>query len=154
MIRPVIAEELIFKFTRGGMVGWDIAWSGVIVKVNGNSVTPTFARRRGVITYKNHHNKTVAIKACKKTEDGFAGFSGESNCITTKNPTIEIPAGDSPYDYSYRFLHTVENKSWESPVTEEDGFTLDRESAAATAQENQRKEEVKKQRRESQSRDF
>ena len=60
------SEEVYFTFQRGGMSGWTTAWSGVVVKVKGNTVTPTFALLKGVFSFKFHHNKTLAIQACKK----------------------------------------------------------------------------------------
>ena len=133
------SEELIFKFTRGGMSGWTTAWSGVVVKVKGNTVKPTFAFLRGVLPpLKYYHNKTLAIKACAKSE---SYFDENVECLTAKDSFIVLPDGKSPYDYKYQFIHVVPTEEWAGPSKQEESFVLDRESAKAAVKKKAEKQE-------------
>ena len=118
----VLAEKLTFKFTRSGSGGGGgtILWQGIVVDVEGNTVSPRYTVHHRVFFSRWDDFSASAVQACERDPDGF---STESNCITSKSESITIPEEKSPFDYSYKFLFTRKNES-----KSEESFMLDRNS--------------------------
>ena len=95
------AQKQKFQFQRTGTYGATVAWSGVVVEVDGNRVSPRFTLQNRVFfsRWKDFH--AYAIQACKSSRTGFTPKQPE--CSEEKGRSITVPEGTSPFDYSYKF---------------------------------------------------
>ena len=118
---PAVAEILTFKFNRGLPAGAPMSalWQGVVVEVNGQNVKPRFVTHRRIFFSSWRDFPATAIKACKIGADGF---TSRENCLTVNEESITIPAGSTPYQYSYRFQYNAENEA-----KREDEFLLEKQ---------------------------
>jgi hypothetical protein len=118
----VQAEPVKYKFDRGrpwgGEGGATGIWSGVVVEVKGNKVTPKFAIQRRIFVNWWVDLPAQKIQACPVGQDGF---SANVDCLVADEKSIDIPAGKSPLDYSYKFLYITEKGG-----TSEESFRLDK----------------------------
>ena len=91
----VLAEKLTFKFTRSGSGGGGgtILWQGIVVDVEGNTVSPRYTVHHRVFFSRWDDFSASAVQACERDPDGF---STESNCITSKSESITIPEENRP----------------------------------------------------------
>ena len=110
----VLAEKLTFKFTRSGSGGGGgtILWEGIVVDVEGNTVSPRYTVHHRVFFSRWDDFSASAVQACERDPDGF---STESNCITSKSKSIAIPKKNRPSITPINFsLHEKTKQSQKS----------------------------------------
>ena len=120
-----LSEPIKYKFDRGrpwgGEGGATGIWSGVVVEVEGNTVTPRFAIQRRIFVNWWVDLPAQKIQACPLGEDGF---STTIDCIIVDAKSITIPQEKNPADFSYKFLYVTEKGG-----TTEESFRLDKPSS-------------------------
>lgn len=119
-LQGLCGEVYEYRFNRGVPAGASSTalWQGIVVEVEKNSVSPRFVTHRRFFISSWRDFYPVAIKACRIDSDGF---ESSSDCFATKDRTIVIPDGQTPYDYSYRFQFSMENEG-----KREEGFLLEK----------------------------
>jgi len=117
----LLSAPVKYKFDRGrpwgGEGGATGVWSGVVVEVDGNKVTPKFSIQRRIFVNWWVDLPAQKIQACPLGADGF---STNVDCLIVDDKSIIIPTGKSPLDYSYKFLYDAEKGG-----RSEDSFRLD-----------------------------
>ena len=117
-----LSEPVKYQFDRGrpwgGEGGATGVWSGVVVEVDGNKVTPKFAIQRRIFVNWWVDLPAQKIQACPLGQDGF---SATIDCLTVDASSLTIPTGISPFSYSYKFLYVSEKGG-----TSEESFRLNR----------------------------
>ena len=101
MTPEVAASMRKFQFQRTGSYGATVSWSGVVVEVNENKVSPRFTIQNRVFfsRWKDFH--AYAIQACKNSGTGFT--PEEPECVEEKGRSLTVPEGTKPFEYSYKF---------------------------------------------------
>ena len=116
-----LSQSAKYKFDRGrpwgGEGGATGVWSGVVVEVDGNKVTPKFAIQRRIFVNWWVDLPAQKIQACPLGKDGF---STNTDCLIADEKSLIIPAGKNPIDYTYKFLYVAEKGG-----TSEESFRLD-----------------------------
>ena len=99
-LMPQVAktEQTKFQFQRTGSYGATVTWSGVVVELSGNQVSPRFTVQNRVVfsRWKDFH--AYAIQACKNSSTGFT--PEEPDCIEEKGRSLTVPEGTTPFEYS------------------------------------------------------
>ena len=122
MTAPALSAPVKYQFDRGrpwgGEGGATGIWSGVVVEVDGNKVTPKFAIQRRIFVNWWIDLPAQKIQACPLGEDGF---SSNVDCLTVEAKDIVIPAGMSPLKFGYKFIYIAEKGG-----ASEESFRLDK----------------------------
>lgn len=117
-----LSEPVKYQFDRGrpwaGGGGATGIWSGVVVEVDGNKVTPKFAIQRRIFVNWWVDLPAQKIQACPLGQDGF---SANVDCLTVEAKDIVIPTGMNPIKYSYKFIYIAEKGG-----ASEESFRLDK----------------------------
>lgn len=113
-VHSALAEAKKFQFQRLGTSGATVAWAGVVVEVDGNSVKPRFVVQNRIFFSRWKNYDAYAIQACRKAQ---TPGSDSQNCLESKSISIEIPEGSTPYQYSYKFKYKKDGADQQEEFT-------------------------------------
>lgn len=101
---PVQAEIVTYKYKQSGD-GWrGRPWVGTVVDVDGTIVRPRHTEQTSTfsaIVGSWADYPAIAIRACKGAKESFDA----SDCITSKGPEIQLPAGADLKSYGFEFKY-------------------------------------------------